>query len=128
MADNEAGSIALGVVKYGAWIIYAILVFGCIVLGFGFALLLFAADPTAGFSEFISRYAGNFMDPFRGLVEPTKLGNGGRIEWSALFAITTYLILMWLVSLVAYWARRTINRRNREAQEPPAGTGAPPQV
>ena len=127
MAENEAGSVALSVVKYVAWIIYAVLVFACIVLAFGFALLLFGADPDVGFAEFIYESAGRFMDPFRGLVEPTVFDSGSIAAWSALFAIAFYLVAMWVVSLVASWARRSLIRRNRAARNQTGSEQSPPQ-
>ena len=120
MAEKQAESTALNVVKYTAWTVYAILTFACIVLAFGFALLLAGADPDVGFADFIYNSASRFMDPFRGLVEPTELSNGRFVAWSALFAIAAYVVVMWVVSLVAGWARRKLWLAKKE-QRPSAG-------
>lgn len=95
--------IVLKVLRFISWVIYAVLTFAIIVLAFGFVLLLFNANPEAGFSEFIFSWGRDFMNPFFGLIEPTQLANGGVIYWSALIAIAAYLVIMWVVSLVMNW-------------------------
>jgi hypothetical protein len=95
--------IVLKVLRFISWVIYAVLTFAIIVLAFGFVLLLFGANPEAGFTEFIYGAAKDFMDPFYNLIEPTKLANGGILYWSALIAIAAYLVIMWVVSLVMNW-------------------------
>ena len=83
----QAQSAGFNVIRFITWIIYVILAFAVIVLAFAFALLLFGADPSAGFANFIYESAARFIDPFRGMIEPTELGNGGLISWSSLFAM-----------------------------------------
>ena len=116
--DKVAASAAFEIIKVASWVVYAVLGFACVVLVFGFVLLLLGADPDVGFAQFVYGSAGRFMDPFRGLIEPTELGNGGLVAWSALVAIAAYMVVMVVVGAVSGWARASAYRVRKPSARP----------
>lgn len=71
-------------------------IFGVIItlLALRFVLLLFAANPEAGFSQLIFGLSTPFMVPFFAVFGATQIG-GAVFEWSALLAIAVYALLAW---------------------------------
>lgn len=77
-------------------------VFGVIItfIALRFVLLLFGANPAAGFVQFIYGVSDVFMVPFVAIFNTTRV-EGATFEWSALIAIAVYALLGWaLVSLI----------------------------
>lgn len=121
MSGTNAEVAGLRVVKAIVWAIYAIAIFAVIVIAFGFFLLLFGASSKAGFAEFIYSWSVAFSGPFQGMISSTKLGSGGEISWSALFAIAAYSVAAWLLGAGVNAVSRSIYRQSRsETPEPPA--------
>lgn len=71
-------------------------IFGVIdtLIALRFVLLLFGANPRAGFSELIFGLSAPLMAPFFAVFGTTTLG-GSVFEWSALLAIVVYALLAW---------------------------------
>lgn len=61
---------------------------------FRFLLRLLAANPNAGFTEFIYAISGVFVAPFRYVFRVTAVG-GSAFEWSTLLAMLVYWVLVW---------------------------------
>lgn len=111
----NADSSALGERKVVLWItraisylVYAYLVVVEIILLLGFVLLLFGANPTAGFTEWVYRNLDRVMSPFRGIFTPIELGVTGSdvpavFETSVLFAMIIYGIVALLFSALIAW-------------------------
>jgi hypothetical protein len=79
-----------------------------IILLLGFVLLLFGANPSAGFTEWVYRNLDRVMAPFRGIFTPIELGvTGGDIpsifETSVLFAMIVYGIVALCFSAIIGW-------------------------
>jgi hypothetical protein len=77
-------------------------VFGAIeiLIGARFLLLLFGANPQAGFVAFVYGFSGIFMAPFN-TVFKTQTAAGATFEWSALVALAVYALLAWgIVALI----------------------------
>jgi hypothetical protein len=72
-----------------------------VILGFRFLLKLFAANPNAGFTEFIYNISYPFAAPFLGVFQQSRLTETGSIfEWTTLLAMLVYWLVAWgLVSL-----------------------------
>jgi hypothetical protein len=104
---NKGLEFALNVGKVIVWLVYAYVIFAIIVLAFAFFLLLFGANPEAGFAEWIYTTALRFMEPFAGLFEPTAVNSttGSVFDVSFLFAIVVYALLAWLIHMVYEWLR-----------------------
>ncbi len=79
--------------RAASYIVYAFVIIAVLSLTFGFFLLLFGANSTTPFVEFVYRVASDFMQPFRGIFPTRPVGETGYFSASALFAIIVYLIL-----------------------------------
>jgi hypothetical protein len=80
------------------YFVYAYVVVVEIILGMGFFLLLFGANPSASFVEWIYRSLARAMEPFRGMFTPVDLGTTGNdvvsvFDASILFAMIIYALL-----------------------------------
>ena len=97
--------LATRVVTY---LIYFYVVVVEIILIIGFFLLLFGANPSAGFTQWAYRNLDRVMEPFRGIFTPIQLGTtSGNVEavfeTSVLFAMIVYLIIGMLLSGLTRW-------------------------
>lgn len=100
-------------------IVYAYVVIVEIILGLGFILLLFGANPSSGFVEWVYRSMDRAMKPFRGIFEPVELGVAGNdvpsiLETSVLFAMIIYAIVALALGNLLHWLTTRINRIDNE--------------
>jgi len=91
-----------------SYLIYFYVIAVEIILIIGFFLLLFGANPTAGFTQWAYRNLDRVMEPFRGIFTPIQLGTtSGNVEaifeTSVLFAMIVYLIIGMLLSALTRW-------------------------
>ncbi len=63
-----------------------------VLLAFRFALRLFAANPGAGFTEFIYAVSYPFVAPFQAVFSTTAV-SGSAFEWTTLLAMVVYWIV-----------------------------------
>jgi len=142
--------------KILSYMVYVYLILVEIVLVIGFFLLLFGANPTAGFTQWAYRNLDRVMAPFRGIFTPIDLGTtSGDVQavfdTSVLFAMIIYGILALLMSWLIHWLterqyyiagreadieRRKFEQQQREAMQargaqptyvPAAAAAYPPQ-
>jgi hypothetical protein len=124
------GARALG------YVVYAYVVLTEIILGLGFFLLLFGANPEPPFVEWAYRSLDRAMEPFRGIFTPIELGQTSNeveavLDTSILFAMLIYGIIAWLVQAGIGWLSGRLERLEwQEAQERlrmagPAAPGTP---
>jgi len=90
------------------YLVYFYLIVVEIILLIGFFLLLFGANPTAGFTQWAYRNLDRVMDPFRGIFSPIELGTTGNdvaavFDTSVLFAMIIYGIVALLFSVLIAW-------------------------
>lgn len=90
------------------YLIYFYLVVVEIILIIGFFLLLFGANPSAGFTQWAYRNLDRVMEPFRGIFMPIQLGTtSGNVEavfdTSVLFAMIVYGIIAMVLSALTRW-------------------------
>ena len=95
--------------------VYAYVMIVEVILGLGFVLLLFGANPSSSFVEWVYRSVGRAMKPFRGIFEPIELGVTGNdvssiVDTSVLFAMIIYGIIGVLLSSLLHWLTQRINR------------------
>lgn len=91
-----------------SYLVYAYLIIVEIILVIGFFLLLFGANPTAGFTQWAYRNLERVMAPFRGIFSPIELGTTGNdvpaiFDTSVLFAMIIYGIVALLFSVLIGW-------------------------
>ena len=90
------------------YLIYFYLIVVEIILVIGFFLLLFGANPSAGFTEWAYRNLDRVMEPFRGIFTPVQLGTtSGNVnavfDTSVLFAMIIYGIVAMVLSALTRW-------------------------
>ena len=74
---NTGKRVTAAAIRVVGYLIYAYLVFVEIILFLGFFLLLFGANSSAGFVEWVYRSLDRAMRPFRGIFESIELGTTG---------------------------------------------------
>ena len=107
--------VVLWVTRAVSYLIYFYLIVVEIILLIGFFLLLFGANPTAGFTEWAYRNLDRVMDPFRGIFSPIELGTTGNdvpatFDTSVLFAMIIYGILALLLGAAIQWLSSRLNQ------------------
>ena len=68
-----------------------------IVIALRVLLKLLAANPNAGFTQFIYNLSAPFVAPFEGIVGTPAASNGAVFEFSSILAIIVYLLLSWII-------------------------------
>ncbi|MGI9645529.1 MAG: hypothetical protein ACR2O6_09500 [Ilumatobacteraceae bacterium] len=118
--DTHTGQrIVQSIVRVIGYLIYAYLIFVEIILFLGFFLLLFGANPSSGFVEWVYRSLDRAMRPFRGIFEPIELGTTGNdvpavFDTSIIFAMIIYGIVALLLKAGLDWLTERINRIDHE--------------
>lgn len=110
----------LKVSKVIAWVMYAWVVFGIIVLALRVFLLAFSANRAAGFVDFIYNTSSDYLQPFRGIFPAKNVGETGYLDISALFAIIIYALIGWgFAALISYIQHKidSFERQRREELE-----------
>jgi hypothetical protein len=112
LGERKAIVWALRAVSY---LVYFYLIVVEIILLIGFFLLLFGANPTAGFTQWAYRNLERVMDPFRGIFSPIELGTTGNdvaavFDTSVLFAMIIYGILALVFGAVIQWLSGRLNQ------------------
>ena len=98
-----------------SYLVYFYLIVVEIILVIGFFLLLFGANPTAGFTQWAYRNLDRVMAPFRGIFSPIALGTTGNdvaatFDTSVLFAMIIYGIVALLFSALIGWLSGRLNQ------------------
>jgi uncharacterized protein YggT (Ycf19 family) len=106
----------LKVSKVVAWLMYAWVIFGIIVLVLRVILLAFSANTAAGFYQFIINTSSQYLGPFRGLFPAHKVGETGYLDVSALFAIIVYIFVAWGFSALTSYIQTKIDL-SKESQQ-----------
>ncbi len=108
----------LRISKVIAWIMYAWVFVGIILLGIRVFLLAFSANIASPFVEFIYRTSADYLAPFRDIFPPRQISETGYFDVAALFAIVIYLLIAWgFSSLVDYIQYRIDKEKARQAKE-----------
>jgi len=116
--DSKALSerrVVLLIARAVGYLVYAYLIVVEIILLLGFVLLLFGANPSAGFTEWSYRNLDRVMSPFRGIFTPIELGaTGGDVQavfdTSVLFAMIVYGIVALALSALIAWLSGRIHQ------------------
>jgi uncharacterized protein YggT (Ycf19 family) len=72
------------------YLVYAFVIVALVILTFGFFLLLFGANPDAGFTEWVYNALDKVMKPFRGIFEPVNFNGESVLDTSVMFAMIVY--------------------------------------
>jgi hypothetical protein len=126
--DTGSGWFTAGkVARVLLWLVYAWLLVNLVVLTLAFVLLLFGANPTASFVEWVYRSAARTMAPFRGMFEPIQLNGESVLDTSVLFAMIIYTLGALFLRFAIDWvsARITPPQPSRSAR-PSTAAPLPP--
>lgn len=119
MATNKPSDATLVFIKISraiSYVAYAYALIASLVLGIGFVLLLFGANSTTPFVQFIYKTGAEFLQPFRGIFPVHQVSETGYFSASALFAITMYLIgAALLQSLISYITAKMVKHEQELA-------------
>jgi len=108
----------LKISKIVIWFLYFYILLGIISLVFRTFLVLFGADRSAGFYQFIDRISYDYLQPFRGIFPPKPVSETGYLDVSALFAILVYLFVLWGLHSLIYYVQNKIDvTRARQEKE-----------
>lgn len=96
------------------WLVYAYLVVVQVILVIGFLLLLFGANPSAGFVSWAYRNLDRVMAPFRGIFTPIELGTTSAdvpavLDTSIIFAMIVYGIVVLAIGALVGWLTRQLD-------------------
>jgi hypothetical protein len=80
----------------GTQVVWYILGIIEVLLGFRFLLKLLAANPDAGFSNFIYSVTYPFAAPFLNVFRIPKV-EGSVLEWTTLLAMLVYWLIAWAI-------------------------------
>lgn len=119
MESNELERRTILTLRVVSYFVYFFVLSSLVILGLGFILQLFAADPDAGFAAWIYRSLNRIMAPFRGIFPSIELRTNSAdvqsvFDTSLLFAMLVYTLvglafrvfLDWLTTRIAIVERR----------------------
>lgn len=101
--------------RWLVWFVWLYFAFIVVILALAFFLLLFNANPDAGFVDWVYRSADRAMEPFRGIFPTETAGNGSVIDFSILFAIIVYAIVAMVISALVSFLDRKIEEERSKA-------------
>lgn len=108
-AHLTARRVLAWVTRAISYLVYAYVVVVEVILGIGFFLLLFGANPTNDFVQWIYRSLNRAMEPFRGIFNPVELTGSNNQEVasvfdaSILFGMIIYGLLALLIHAFIRW-------------------------
>lgn len=118
----------LRVSKVIAYVMYAWVFIGIILLGIRIFLLAFSANTATPFVEFVYRTSADYLAPFRGIFPPRSIGETGYFDVAALFAIVIYLLIAWgfgaLISYIQYRIDKSVAQQKQEIRDAAVKTKA----
>jgi uncharacterized protein YggT (Ycf19 family) len=101
--DGNSTFTIVRVARILTYLVYAFTIVALVILTMGFFLLLFGANPDAGFSEWVYRGLDRVMAPFRGIFEPVPLNGNSVLDTSVMFAMIVYGIACLCLSALIAW-------------------------
>ncbi len=120
----QASRWSLWLIRGVTYLVYAYVLAIEVILFLGFFLLLFGANPDAGFTEWAYRSLDRTMTPFRGIFTPIELGTtaGNEIEsvfeTSVLFAMIVYGLVALVVHTMISWLTHRLALLNHDDSSP----------
>ncbi len=99
----------LKISKIIAYIMYAWVFFGGIVLALRVFLLAFSANTSTPFVDFIYRTSSDYLEPFRGIFPSKSIGETGYLDIASIFAIIIYLLIGWGFSTLIHYVQTKID-------------------
>ncbi|MGB0111728.1 MAG: hypothetical protein WBP59_00770 [Ilumatobacteraceae bacterium] len=112
----------LWVTRAISYLVYAYLLVVEIILIIGFFLLLFGANPSAGFTQWAYRNLDRVMAPFRGIFTQIEIGTTSAnvesvFDTSVVFAMIIYGIVALLLSVLIGWLTHRLHQIHTVEEE-----------
>lgn len=85
------------------YFVYGYCLVASVFLAIGTFLLMFSANTSSNFVQFIYSGAENFLQPFRGIFPPKQISESGYFSTSAVFAIIIYMLIALSVHSLISW-------------------------
>lgn len=127
MVDKNSRALSerkatLWIVRAISYLVYFYLIVVEIILLIGFFLLLFGANPSAGFTQWAYRNLDRVMEPFRGIFTPIQLGStsgdvAAVLDTSVIFAMIIYGILALALSALISWLSSRLSKIESAEQD-----------
>jgi hypothetical protein len=99
-----------------SYFVYGFSLLATIFLVLGFFLLLFGANTSTPFVQFIGRGASEFMAPFRGIFPVHQVGESSYFAPGILFAIIMYLLFAAAVNALIEYLTTVMTRHQNELE------------
>ncbi|MBP7832395.1 MAG: YggT family protein [Candidatus Levybacteria bacterium] len=97
-------------------VIWYILVFIEVLIGFRVALLALGANPLSGFTSLIYGITSPLVAPFQGIIRTNVTANGGQaFEWASLIAAIVYLFVAMGIAYLLQFLKPVSPREVSEA-------------
>lgn len=98
------------------YVVYAFTLLAVVYLTLAFFLLLFGANTSTPFVQFIANGATDFMAPFRGIFPVHAIGDGAYFAPGVLFAIIIYLMFAAAVNALIEYLTMIMGRHQNELE------------
>lgn len=105
--------IQLRLSKIASYILYGWVLIGITALVLRIFLLLFSANMTTPFVNFIIRLSDDYLRPFRDIFLARPVGETGYFDVAAVFAIFIYLVLAWAAGAAINYVQSKIDENDR---------------
>ena len=106
--------VQLRMSKLISYIMYGWIMIGVVILSLRVFLLMFSANASAPFVNFVLRTSDDYLRPFAGIFPARQLSETGYFDVAALFAICIYLILGWLTGALIAFVQGKIDQNDQE--------------
>lgn len=128
MPETDPRLTAIRVARVFSYLVYFFVLAALVILVLGFFLELFAANPDAGFSQWVYRNLDRVMEPFRGIFPSKAINdNGSTLDVSILFAMIVYGIVGLAVKALVDWLTLRMHSLEQQRLEGDAAERLPRQ-
>ncbi len=98
--NQPKSTVVVDIGRVIVYITYGVVLFAEFMLLFRIVFLLFSANPSAPFVQFVYNTSNDFLAPFRGIFPPHPVAQLGYLDVSAIFALVVYLLVAWGVEVL----------------------------
>jgi hypothetical protein len=116
-APSDAKLVFIKFARGLSYFVYGYALVASAFLGLSFFLLLFSANTSTGFVEFVYKTGAMFLEPFRGIFPVRQVNETGYFSPSILFAIMMYMLLALIMNaLISYVTLKMVQHEDELAK------------
>ncbi len=97
-----------------SYFVYGVTMVAIVFLIFGFFLLLFGANTSSSFVNFVYKVAAEFLQPFRGIFPLHQISETSYFSSSALFAIIFYAFFALVINALINYINLKMYKHTEE--------------